>query len=316
MLNSIKLENREVPYIDRFDKGDFIDRQRASWRTKHVISIALSYVAPLGAETWRKYTKFGPLEQASQEAFDALSSHARWEDFLAAAKVKLVVDFGPGTGTKTNAWLNHVSTAALLPVLLLVDISKPMLRLASSAINRAWPDIEMGTLRIEFEKLSQCRALLPQTAPFGRALFLMLGQSIGNVGLKSTVKIMRQNALAGDIVVVELDLARTRDGDRNNPVATCELYDNEEIREMCERAVSMVPCGGEILRPRPQFNEDGSFAVLRHHWDGKCEREVFRSTRYREGNVIWQFREAGFDLLISARARERWTYKNLVFVKR
>src|SRR5258707_3108616 len=184
MRKAFKIESREIPYIDLFDKRDYLSRLREGWKNG-VIPISAAYQAKGGVRSWKNMAKRTPLEQACEQAFSGLGYNGRWLALLAGSGVDFLLDMGPGAGDKSVVWYKHVSGGGRRPDLIFVDLSKPMLRLAcqSAVESNVLRAARLIALRAEFMKLNDFRTLLSLSRPSGRAVLLLLGQTIGNLRL-------------------------------------------------------------------------------------------------------------------------------------
>ncbi|MEJ0044269.1 MAG: L-histidine N(alpha)-methyltransferase [Rhizomicrobium sp.] len=261
-----------------------------------------------------------PLAQACAAAFETLCRSPNWQAQIDQKKVSLIADFGPGTGDKTAMWWKYLKGEETAPNILLVDLSKPMLREACKPLAKIIESpVQLAALRAEFERLSDYRALLPSRiiTPEGRAIVLYLGQTAGNIGLAPSVVLAARNLRPGDLWVIGLELSRTRNGFVTNAEAVSkELYDNEETRAVWARGARVVTAGGSITKPRIEHHDKETFSVRGFHVDTRGrETCVFVSTRYSEERVVQAFSEARLRLVADAGAPLRPAYKLLVFEK-
>ncbi len=319
IMSTMRIDNHEILYIDLFSKRNFIRKTREDWKDGS-ISIAAAYVAKGGSKFWKQFSARGTLDQACREALAVLRLESDW---ISGVKVGLVVDCGPGTGEKTAMWLLEIMERGHRPNVALVDISKSMVHAACRpvvALAEKRGPFAVAAVRAEFNQLTDFRSLLPirYANNCETAVYLLLGQTFGNLPPGDAVGFFERNMRMGDLAVIGLEFSRTLDGTRCDLEKTRSYYNSSETQSIWKRAASVVTTGGIILPPEivRKLGED-SFSVVGFHLDDKTKikTEVFRSTRYTEAQVRRMFADAGFELIASALAPRHPTYRLLVFRK-
>ncbi len=329
----VRCDEHIAIYFDNFNRRRFDAYIRDLWK-KGIANPSFAWGSFDGAAIWKKITESREYEANDQDlkAFVAMARTEKWKSLIQDQPIAAIIDLGAGIGTKTfaigQAVIDLVSTP---PLIVVVDLTRNFLVQTVSRLAEldevAGREVKLVAIRSEFRDLPNVEALMLTTMiGEGRRLILMTGLTFGNLEADEATGVISRQARTGDYVMIGLQVAETVDGDLANPEETHEHYANDPaIQHLWRRTCDAVDVtSGKITSKIVEVGEGGFSIVAEHHEDERIAkyrenprvREIFRSTRYVQRDIIAMFDEAGFELVADAGADDAPTYRNMIFQKR
>lgn len=234
---------------------------------------------------------------------------------------------GVGTGEKAGLVATSLDTNAPLarPKAVLIDVNRQMLL---TAVRRLKPDqirpcrLDMLALRGDFEQLPHLsrhpglqRSFV--RSPGRRAVYLLLGNTFGNIDERAMLRSLRAVARRGDLVIFSQEFLET-DAGRNPDEAILARYQSADMRALFAAPFAyldakQIPLHIRITRGYPRYSVlRRTRTVVACKVIGGRRIESIHSNRYDEEEFGKLLRRSGFEPIMRVPSPQNPFYKYVV----